>query len=266
MNNGKQSNPMESQPKMDWHALTSEETIHQLATPPDIGLTSEEAARRLEAYGPNQLTEAPGVTFWQMLFDQFNNFVVIMLIVAAVISALLGDVEEALAILAIVILNATLGVVQERRAEQALAALKKLSAPDAQVIRDGQRQPVTSTNLVPGDIVLLEAGNYVPADMRLLEAANLRIEEAALTGESVPVQKDANIRLEADIPLGDRKNTTFMGTLVSYGRGRGVVVSTGMHTQIGLIAEMLQAVENEPTPLQQKLDQLGKLLGWATWR
>ncbi len=115
--------------------------------------------------------------------------------------------------------------------------------------------------LVPGDIVLLEAGNYVPADIRLLEAANLRIEEAALTGESVPVQKDANIHLEADIPLGDRKNTTFMGTLVSYGRGRGVVVGTGMRTQIGLIAEMLQAVENEPTPLQKRLDQLGKLAG-----
>ena len=121
-----------------------------------------------------------------------------------------------------------------------------------------------SPQLVPGDIVLLEAGNYVPADIRLLEAANLRIEEAALTGESVPVQKDANIHLEADIPLGDRKNTTFMGTLVSYGRGRGVVVSTGMRTQIGLIAEMLQAVENEPTPLQKRLDQLGKTLGWAT--
>ncbi len=166
--------------------------------------------------------------------------------------------------MAIVILNATLGVVQERRAEQALAALKKLAAPDAQVLRDGQRQSVPSTRLVPGDIVLMEAGNYVPADIRLLEAANLRIEEAALTGESVPVQKDANIRLQADIPLGDRKNTTFMGTLVSYGRGRGVVVGTGMRTQIGLIAEMLQAVENEPTPLQKRLDQLGKLLGWAT--
>jgi Ca2+-transporting ATPase len=199
-----------------------------------------------------------------MLLDQFNNFVVIMLIVAAFISALLGDWIEAGAILLIVILNATLGVIQEQRAEQALAALKKLAAPDAKVMRDGERKSVPSAQLVPGDIVLLEAGNYIPADIRLLEAANLRIEEAALTGESVPVQKDANIRLEADIPLGDRKNTTFMGTLVSYGRGRGVVVSTGMRTQIGLIAEMLQAVENEPTPLQKRLDQLGKMLGWAT--
>ncbi len=250
--------------QMNWHALPPDQILQQLATPPETGLTSEEVARRLETYGPNQLTEAAGVTFWQMLISQFDNFVVIMLIVAAVISAVLGDWEEAAAILAIVVLNATLGVVQERRAEQALAALKKLAAPEAQVVRDGLRQSVPSPQLVPGDIVLLEAGNYIPADIRLLEAANLRIEEAALTGESVPVQKDANISLQADIPLGDRKNTTFMGTLVSYGRGRGVVVSTGMRTQIGLIAEMLQAVENEPTPLQQRLDQLGKSLGWAT--
>ena len=254
----------DNQAQINWHALTPEQILHQLATPPDSGLTSEEAANRLQSYGPNQLDEAPGITFWQMLIDQFKSFVVLMLIAAAIISSLLGDWEEAVAILAIVVLNATLGVVQERRAEQALAALKKLAAPEAQVVRDGQRQSVPSPQLVPGDIVLLEAGNYIPADIRLLEAANLRIEEAALTGESVPVQKDANIHLEADIPLGDRKNTTFMGTLVSYGRGRGVVVSTGMRTQIGLIAEMLQAVENEPTPLQKRLDQLGKLLGVAT--
>ena len=173
----------------------ADQILRQLATPSESGLTAEEAARRLQSYGPNQLIEAEGVTFWQMLLDQFRSFVVIMLIVAAVISAILGDWEEAAAILAIVILNATLGVVQERRAEQALAALKKLAAPEAQVLRDGQRQSVPSTQLVPGDIVLLEAGNYVPADIRLLEAANLRIEEAALTGESVPVQKDANIQL-----------------------------------------------------------------------
>lgn len=256
--------PSENQPQTDWHALTPDQTIERLDTPREGGLSSEDAASRLEHYGPNQLNEAPGVSFWQMLLDQFNSFVVIMLIVAALISAVLGDWEEAAAIMAIVILNATLGMIQERRAEQALAALRKLAAPDAQVIRDGQRHSIPSSQLVPGDMVLLEAGNYVPADLRLLEAVNLRIEEAALTGESVPVQKNANIRLEANIPLGDRKNTTFMGTLVSYGRGRGVVVSTGMRTQIGLIAAMLQAVENEPTPLQKRLNDLGKLLGWAT--
>jgi Ca2+-transporting ATPase len=246
-----------------WHALKAEEILEQLATPAEEGLTAEEARRRLEQFGPNQLREAPPVTFWQMLWQQFNNFVVILLVVACIISAVLGEYVEAAAILAIVVLNATLGVIQERRAEQALAALRKLAAPDAQVIRDGSRQVIPSRDLVPGDLVLLEAGNYIPADIRLLEAINLRIEEAALTGESVPVQKDASLRLEADIPLGDRKNTTFMGTLVSYGRGRGIVVSTGMHTQIGLIAEMLQSVEQEPTPLQVRLDQLGKTLGWA---
>jgi P-type Ca2+ transporter type 2C len=246
-----------------WHALEAEEILEQLATPADTGLTTEEANRRLEHYGPNQLREAPPVTFWQMLWQQFNNFVVILLVVACIISAALGEYVEAAAILAIVVLNATLGVIQERRAEQALAALRKLAAPDAQVIRNGSRQVIPSRELVPGDVVLLEAGNYIPADIRLLEAINLRIEEAALTGESVPVQKDASLRLEADIPLGDRKNTAFMGTLVTYGRGKGIVVSTGMLTQIGLIAEMLQSVEQEPTPLQIRLDQLGKTLGWA---
>ncbi|MGW8227162.1 MAG: cation-translocating P-type ATPase, partial [Anaerolineales bacterium] len=202
-------------------------------------------------------------SFWQMLGEQFNNFVVILLIVAAVISALLGDYIESAAIFAIVILNAALGVVQERRAAQELAALRKLASPDAHVIRDGSRQVIPAHQLVPGDMVLLEAGNYVPADMRLIEAVNLQIDEAALTGESVPVKKHAGERLEADIPLGDRKNTTFMGTMVNYGRGKGVVVSTGMYTQIGLIATMLQMVENEPTPLQRRLDAVGKTLGWA---
>jgi Ca2+-transporting ATPase len=246
-----------------WHALGTEEVLQRLDTLADQGLSDEEAARRLAEYGPNQLAEKPPTSFWQMLRDQFNNFVVMMLIVASVISALLGDYIEAAAILAIVILNAALGVFQERRAEQALAALKKLAAPEAHIIRSGSRKVVSSAQVVPGDLVLLEAGNFIPADVRLVEAINLRIEEAALTGESVPVQKDAAIRLEKDIPLGDRKNTAFMGTMVNYGRGRGVVVSTGMYTQIGLIAEMLQSVEEEETPLQRRLDQLGKTLGWA---
>ena len=247
----------------EWHALRAQEVLQRLATFSDKGLTAEEAARRLEQFGPNALTEAPPPTFWKMLWDQFNNFVVIMLVIAALISGVLGEWIDAAAIMAIVVLNAALGVIQERRAEQALAALRKLAAPEAHVIRDGSRQVIPSPQLVPGDLVLLEAGNYIPADIRLLDAVNLRVEEAALTGESVPVQKDAGARLESDLPLGDRKNTVFMGTLVNYGRGRGVVVSTGMRTQIGLIAEMLQSVEQEPTPLQRRLDQLGKTLGWA---
>ncbi len=246
-----------------WHALSPEEILETFRTAPETGLTSEEVEKRLQEYGPNQLDEAPPTTFWQMLFEQFNNFVVIMLIVASLISAVLGEWVEASAIMAIVVLNASLGVIQERRAEQALAALRKLAAPEAHVVRDGSRQVIPATQLVPGDLVILEAGNYVPADVRLIEAVNLRVEEAALTGESVPVQKNANINLMADIPLGDRKNTTFMGTMVNYGRGKGIVVSTGMRTQIGMIAEMLQSVEQEPTPLQRRLDQLGKTLGWA---
>jgi len=243
----------------DWHALGAEQVLRDLEVHED-GLNSEEAAQRLHRYGHNQLHEAPRPGWLATLWDQLNNFVVILLIVASVISALLGEWVDASAILAIVILNTLLGIIQERRAEEALAALKRLAAPEAQVLRDGHRQTVPSRKLVPGDIVFLEAGNYVPADLRLLEAINLRVEEASLTGESLPVQKNAATVLGRNVPLGDRRNTAFMGTLVAYGRGRGVVTSTGMHTQLGLIARMLQNVETEETPLQRRLDQLGKTL------
>ena len=244
-----------------WHALPIGDVLKDLDVQ-DEGLSSEEAARRLSKYGENQLQEAPRPTFWQMLWEQLNNFVVIMLVVASIISAVLGDYVEAAAIMAIVVLNAILGIVQESRAEEALAALQKLAAPDAQVIRDGRRQVIPARKLVPGDIILLEAGNYVPADVRLLETMNLKVEEAALTGESVPVQK-VNDLVEEDASLGDRKNSAFMSTLVSYGRGKGVVTGTGMKTQIGLIASMIQGIHTEETPLQKRLDQLGKTLGWA---
>src|SRR5215213_7869993 len=260
-NNSKAEFPQaEVQP--EWHALKAEEVLTHLKVRGD-GLTSEEAKKRLEHYGPNQLQEAPRPTFLQMLRAQLNNFVVILLIVASLISGLLGDYVEALAIMAIVVLNAILGIVQERRAEEALAALKKLAAPDAQVVRDGHRVSIPSYELVPGDLVFLEAGNFIPADIRLLEAVNLRVEEASLTGESLAVQKNAATVLDKNVPLGDRKNTAFMGTVVSYGRGRGLVTSTGMHTQLGLIATMLQNVEVEETPLQRRLDQLGKSLSVA---
>jgi P-type Ca2+ transporter type 2C len=246
-----------------WHALKAEDVLRNLEVHED-GLTGEQVAERTARFGLNQLQEAPRPTFWHMLWEQLNNFVVILLIVASIVSALLGDYIEAAAIMAIVVLNAVLGIVQERRAEEALAALKRLAAPDAQVLRAGRRQTVPARELVPGDIVFLEAGNYIPADVRLLEAVNLRIEEASLTGESLPVQKNAVTVLEKHIPLGDRKNTAFMGTLVSYGRGRGVVVNTGMRTQLGLIATMLQNVEAEETPLQRRLDQLGRTLSIAS--
>jgi Ca2+-transporting ATPase len=245
-----------------WHALNTEEVLSHLRVE-DNGLSTEEARKRLEQYGANQLKEAPRPSFLQTLWEQLNNFVVILLIIASIISALLGDYVEAGAIMAIVILNSVLGIVQERRAEEALAALKKLAAPDAQVMRDGRRVSIPSYELAPGDLVFLEAGNFIPADIRLLEAVNLRVEEASLTGESLAVQKNAATVLDKNVPLGDRKNTAFMGTVVSYGRGRGVVTSTGMHTQLGLIASMLQNVEVEETPLQRRLDQLGKSLSVA---
>ena len=246
-----------------WHAMGVDDVVVHLASHEQLGLTGEEAARRLAQYGRNELQERPRPSFLQLVLAQLNNFVIILLIVAAVISALLGDWVEAGAILLIVVLNAVLGVVQESRAEQALAALKKMASPEAHVLRDGVHRSVPASELVPGDLVLLEAGNFVPADLRLLEAVNLRVEEAALTGESEAVEKSAALVLDADATLGDRKNTAFMGTIVAYGRGRGLVVATGMHTQLGLIADMLQNVEQEETPLQQRLDELGKVLGWG---
>ncbi|HOW91072.1 MAG TPA: cation-translocating P-type ATPase [Anaerolineaceae bacterium] len=246
-----------------WHSLSTEETLARLDTPLAEGLTTAEAQRRLAQYGPNQLLEKPRRTYLQMIIEQLKSFVILLLIGAAILSAVLGEPVEAIAIIAIVLLNTVLGVVQESRAEEALAALKRMSAPDSQVLRDGKRVTVSAPELVPGDIVFLEAGYYIPADVRLIEAVNLRVEEAALTGESVPVQKNAAATLDPEASLGDRKNSAFMGTVVNYGRGMGVITSTGMHTQLGLIATMLQSVQEEQTPLQKKLDQLGKTLGYA---
>ncbi|MFN2146338.1 MAG: cation-translocating P-type ATPase, partial [Anaerolineales bacterium] len=246
-----------------WHHLTGDEAVAALNTDQENGLSAGEVAARAEKYGRNELKEAPPRTIWAKLWAQFNDFTIWLLIGAALISALLGEWVEAAAILAIVILNAVLGIIQESRAEEALAALKKLAAPEADVIREGLRVAVPARELVPGDVVVLEAGNYIPADLRLLETFNLKVEEAALTGESVPVQKDAGMILPEEASLGDRRNSAFMGTLVSYGRGRGLVVETGMKTQIGRIAEMLAEVEEEITPLQRRLDQLGRTLGYG---
>jgi Ca2+-transporting ATPase len=251
------------QPKFTWHALSAETVLDKLETQAEQGLTDELVAKRLEEVGPNLLAEKPKRSFFILVLDQLKSFVIILLIVASIISAALGEWVDAGAIIAIVLLNAVMGVVQESRAEEALAALKKMAAPDAKVLRNGKRMDVPASQLVPGDIVFLEAGNFVPADLRLIESMNLRVDEAALTGESVPVQKNATLVVNAESNLGDRKNTAFMGTVISYGRGKGVVVSTGMHTQLGMIATMLQAVEDEQTPLQKKLDQLGKTLGWV---
>ncbi len=244
-----------------WHARSVEATLKELETDPQHGLTTEEARRRLSRFGLNELKERPRPSFWQMLLDQFNNFLVLILIAAALISLVLGEMEEAIAIIAIVLLNATLGVIQERRAEEALAALKKMAAPDAHVLRDGHRITIPARELVPGDIVFMEAGNYVPADLRLIDAVNLRVDEASLTGESVAVEKRHDAVLSEDIALGDRVNIGFMGTIVTYGRAKGVVTATGMQTQLGQIAELIQSYEEEATPLQRRLNQLGRWLG-----
>jgi len=244
-----------------WHEHSVEQTPELLGSHLHRGLTAEEARARLAQYGPNELEERPRPSFWHLLFNQFKQFLVLILIVSAFVSLFLGEHVEAGAIMAIVALNAVLGVVQESKAEEALAALQKMAAPEARVVRDGHVLTKSARELVPGDLVILETGNYVPADVRLVEAMNLRIEEASLTGESVAVEKEAKGVLPPETPLGDRRNMAYMGTLVSYGRGQGLVVATGMRTQFGLIAEMIQSYEEEETPLQLKLDQLGKWLG-----
>jgi Ca2+-transporting ATPase len=244
-----------------WHQYSIEEAVELLETHRQQGLITGEAQARLAQYGPNELQERPRPTFWHLLLNQFKQFLVLILIVSSIVSFILGEYVEAGAIMAIVILNAVLGVVQESKAEEALAALQKMAAPEAKVVRDGHVTTIPARELVPGDVVILETGNYVPADTRLAEASNLRIEEASLTGESVPVEKKAEGALSPQAFLGDRHNMAYMGTLVSYGRGRGLVVCTGMRTQFGLIAEMIQSYEEEQTPLQVKLEQLGRWLG-----
>jgi len=246
-----------------WHGLSTQNVAKELGTDLKRGLEADKAAARLAQFGPNELVEREGPSFWTLLLNQFNQFLVIILIVSALISFGLGEWLDGGAILTIVILNAIIGVVQESKAEEALAALKKLAAPEAKVIRDGHQITVPARELVPGDLVVLETGNYLPADLRLVESVNLRIDEASLTGESVPVEKQAEELLPAESPLGDRYNCAYMSTIITYGRGRGIVVESGMNTEIGRIAEMIQAYKEEPTPLQVKLDQLGKWLGWG---
>jgi Ca2+-transporting ATPase len=258
-----------------WHALSEAEAAAALDSDLQEGLAEADVRSRQAEYGPNELQEAPGRSFWQMLLDQFNQFLVLILIAAAAVSALIGwrqynltgeatEFVDAAAIIAIVILNAILGVVQEGRAEESLAALKKMASPNAHVLRDGHLITVPSRDLVPGDVVVLETGNYVPADVRLVESVNLRIDEASLTGESVPTGKDARDTLAEETIVGDRHNMAFMSTVITYGRGTGLVVGTGMATEIGKIAEMLQTYEEEATPLQVKLDKLGRTIGVIT--
>ena len=250
------------------HGKPAEAVVLELGSNAARGLSPGEAQQRLVQYGPNQLKSAPETPWWKRLLEQFQNFLVIILLAATVISVvewLLQDPREtalpyeAIVILLIVVLNAMLGFIQEARAEKSVRALMALAAPEATVIRDGERQRIATEEIVPGDIVLIEAGDKIPADARIIENANLQTDEAPLTGESVPVAKDTKL-LEGDIGIGDRRNMLFSGTVATYGRCRAVVVATGMMTEVGRIAGLLESAEKEPTPLQQELDRTGKRL------
>ncbi len=237
--------------------------IQDLATDTNQGLSEQSVKERLERYGNNSLEAEKAKPMWAKVLDQFKDFTVLVLIIASIVSGILGQLEDALIIIAIVVVNAILGVVQEGKAEKSIAALQKMSAPMARVIRGGAQQVVDAAELVPGDMVLLEAGDIVPADIRLVQSANLKAEEAALTGESVPVSKDAEFLApeDAQIGIGDQQNMIFSGTSLTYGTARGVVVATGAKTEVGKIADRLKGIKQEATPLQRNLNQLGKMLG-----
>ncbi|MBU3208225.1 calcium-translocating P-type ATPase, PMCA-type [Clostridium algidicarnis] len=245
-----------------WFKKTIEDTLKELEVDPSKGLSSNEAKSRLEKYGENKLASKPKKTGIQIFMSQLKDPMIFILLVAALVSGIMGEISDAIIILLVIFINAIVGTVQESKAEKALEALKKLSTPKAIVKRDGVSTEIPSENVVPGDIIILDAGRYIPADLRLINTANMKVEESALTGESVPVEKNCKLVLEgSDIALGDQKNMTFSSTLVTYGRGTGVAVSTGMNTEIGKIAKMLDEEGNEMTPLQKKLAELGKVLG-----
>ncbi|MDF5737584.1 MULTISPECIES: cation-translocating P-type ATPase [unclassified Nostoc] len=257
-----------------WHSLEVDKALDLLDSNADSGLTPQEIQQRLQKYGPNELEETAGRSTWEILLDQFKNIMLLMLIGVALISGLIdlwgwrtgtlkpGEVpfKDTIAILAIVILNGILGYVQESRAEKALAALKKLTSPLVRVIRDTRLVELAAKELVPGDVMLLEAGMQIAADGRLIEQSNLQVRESALTGEAEAVNKQATLKLPEETDLGDRLNVVFQGTEVVQGRGKVLVTNTGMTTELGKIAAMLQAVESEPTPLQQRMTQLGNVL------
>ncbi len=245
---------------MNWHTLDTQSAFEKLQSDPTRGLSTAQAAERLAGKGPNELVEKGGRTPWQILWEQVTATMVLILIAAAGIAGFMGDTKNLVAILSIVVLYAILGFVQEYRAEKAIVALKKLSVPNVRVLRNGQLTELSARELVPGDVLQLETGNVVPADVRLLEAVNLRLQEAALTGESEAFEKQTSPLPVEDLPLGDRRNLGYMGTIVTQGRGLALVVATGMQTELGKIADLIQQVPQEATPLQKRLDQLGKSL------
>lgn len=237
--------------------------IKDLQTDQDQGLTDAQVEERLNQYGENRFIEDEPPSIWSLIWGQVNNGLIYILLGAAVISAFVGEMSDAIIIALVIIINTTVGVIQEAKAEKSLIALRKLTSPNATVRRNGILQEIPAEQLVPGDIVLIEAGQIVPADIRLIETTNLQVEESSLTGESLSVDKDARFYSDKEIPLGDRKHMVFMTTLASYGRAMGIVLRTGMDTEVGNIATMLQKQESELTPLQNKLNDLGKILGMA---
>ena len=257
-----------------WYNLDVAEVLKSLGSRPE-GLTAEEAKKRLAQYGPNELKEEKKTSIWSLVAEQFKSTLIIILLAAVVISVGLGmisykpggglpeEITDAIVIFAIVIACVVLGVVEEYRSEKAMAALKKMAALTATVIRDGVDVEIPAREIVPGDIVVLSTGDRIPADLRLIEAANLRTEEASLTGESTPVEKTTEAIPGTEVAIGDRKNMAYSGTTVAYGRGKGIAIATGMQTEFGKIAAMLQEVEEEETPLEKNLDKVGKWLGYA---
>ena len=243
--------------------LSAEDVVRELGSDANHGLSSTVAAQRLAEYGQNELQAAGRVSPWSILFEQFKNVLIQILLIATAISAFVGHSVEAITIAVIVLFAILLGFIQEYRAERAIEALRKMAAPTATVLRDGNEMEIPARELVPGDIVLLQTGDRIPADGRLIQAVNLQVEEAALTGESVPVEKNTDTLSDVKLGIGDRKNMTYSGTLVSYGRGKAIIIATGMNTEFGKITGMLQAVQTVKTPLQKNLDRVGKVLAKA---
>lgn len=253
---------------MTFHQLSSTEVLQELHSSPSTGLNSQQVEERLEQFGENKLREKRKKSNFQRFLAQFKDVMILILLAAAAVSFAIACIEgqpkeffEPVLILLIVILNAIMGVMQESKAEKALEALKNLSAPHARVIRDGKEDVIDAARLVPGDIIHLEAGDFIPADARLLRSVSLKCEESALTGESVPSEKDADAVIADNAPLGDRCNMVYSGCSVTYGTAAAVVTATGMNTEMGRIANLLDNADDSQTPLQKKLAQLGKYLG-----
>ena len=254
--------PSDKEPKSGniWHTMSVSEVAIELKTNIDIGFTAKEVETRLKEYGPNQILKINRPPIYSLFIRQFKNSFILILITATILSGVLGHLVEAIAIGIIIFFTALFGFIQEWRTERALEALQKMATPQALVLREGFEKEVPARDLVPGDIIILATGDRVPADARLIESMNLKVEEAVLTGESVPVEKKSSLICPTNALVGDRRNIVFAGTAVTYGRGRAIVVAVGMYTEFGHIAGLLQGIKREVTPLQKSLTRFAKIL------